>query len=65
MGPDEPVPDDPYMVARQQQLEQQSKTSLTMIDSRPLEDDKLKKFLEYDGKVLRYYNDTYICLFTN
>lgn len=56
MKPDEPVPDDPYMIARREQLrQQQSRTSMTAYASRSVEDDKLKQFLEYDGKVLRYY----------
>jgi len=56
---DKPVPDDPYMSARRQQLLQQKKQqSATLalkfgLGSRSMEDDKLKQFLENDGKVLR------------
>jgi len=56
---DKPVPEDPYMSARRQQLLQQNKQqSATFalklgLGSRSIEDDKLKQFLENDGKVLR------------
>lgn len=60
VGPDEPVPDDLYMVTRQQQEQQLSKTLVTKY-GRSIEDDKLKRFLKYDGKVLRLvlYNSTH------
>jgi len=45
-GPEE-MPPDPYIVNRQLKLQSHShKTNLT--------DDKLRRFLEYDGKILRY-----------
>jgi hypothetical protein len=43
----EEMPPDPYIVNRQVKLQSHShKTKLT--------DDKLRRFLEYDGKILRY-----------
>jgi len=43
----EEMPPDPYIVNRQLKLQSHSqKTKLT--------DDKLRRFLEYDGKILRY-----------
>lgn len=43
----EEMPPDPYIVNRQLKLQSRShKTELT--------DDKLRRFLEYDGKILRY-----------
>lgn len=56
---DKPVPDDPYMSARRQQLlQQKNQQSATLalkfgFENRSIEDDKLKQFLENDGKVLR------------
>lgn len=62
VNPDEPVPDDPYMVVRRRQLEQllQSKTAAAAakLGTKAAQDDKLKRFLEYDGKVLRYGVDS-------
>lgn len=61
---DKPVPEDPYMSARRQQLLQQNKQqSATFVSklglgSRSIEDDKLKQFLENDGKVLRLVHRT-------
>ncbi|KAF0755012.1 EF-hand domain-containing protein 1-like [Aphis craccivora] len=58
---DKPVPDDPYMSARREQLLQQKKQQSKTLAlksgfcSRSIEDDKLKQFLENDGKVLRFY----------
>jgi len=55
VGPDEPVPNDPYMIDRQKQLqqEQQTKTLTTKFGSKSFDDVKLRQFLAYDGKVLR------------
>ncbi|XP_050437569.1 EF-hand domain-containing protein 1-like isoform X2 [Adelges cooleyi] len=62
MTPDEPVPEDPYTVKRSQQLQQEMKakeaamaTKLTEFASDQVEHGKFKRFLEYDGKVLRFY----------
>lgn len=69
---DKPVPDDPYMSARRQQLlQQKNQQSATLalkfgLGSRSIEDDKLKQFLENDGKVLRLeHYRTAIYLFIN
>lgn len=59
----EPLPDDPYMTARRQQQRQQEQLLLSKamanncvnsISHQSVEDHKLKQFLEYDRKVLRY-----------
>ena len=68
---DKLVPDDPYMSARRKQLLQQKKQQSTLalkfgFGSRSIEDDKLKQFLENDGKVLRLVFGTLtVLLFTN
>lgn len=58
LAPAEPVPEDPYLVVRclqmqQQQQQQQSAAVCGGDDGRLVEELGLKKFLEFDGKVLR------------
>lgn len=46
MGPPEEMPQDPYI---QKRLEKMPITTMKT----PFVDDKLRRFLEYDGKILR------------
>jgi len=48
-----PVIDDPYTAIREKKQNEQSKLSTLSSDGKSAED-KLRQFLEYDGKVLRY-----------
>ncbi|KAK3929061.1 EF-hand domain-containing protein 1 [Frankliniella fusca] len=48
MGPPEEMPEDPYIKKRSEKL------PLTTMKT-PTVDDKLRRFLEYDGKILRFY----------
>jgi len=48
-----PVIDDPYTAIREMKLNEQSKLPTLSSDGKSA-DDKLRQFLEYDGKVLRY-----------
>lgn len=46
MGPPEEMPEDPYIQKRSEKL------PVTTMKT-PTVDDKLRRFLEYDGKILR------------
>ncbi|CAH1731580.1 unnamed protein product [Aphis gossypii] len=49
-----PVIDDPYTAIREKKQNEQSKLPTLSFDGKSAED-KLRQFLEYDGKVLRFY----------
>lgn len=54
IGPDEPLPDDPYMVDRWTQKRLAAAASKACFSDRSAANDKAKQFLAYDGQILRY-----------
>ncbi|VVC30481.1 Uncharacterised domain DM10,Domain of unknown function DUF1126 [Cinara cedri] len=55
LPPNETMPDDPYMAARLHQLTLTSIGMKNSDDCDDVEHHKLKRFIKYDGKVLRFY----------
>ncbi|VVC44047.1 Uncharacterised domain DM10,Domain of unknown function DUF1126 [Cinara cedri] len=53
--PNETMPEDPYLVERHRRLVQTTLPTKTSKDCDEVEHLKLKRFIEYDGKVLRFY----------